>query len=183
MLHRLLVIVFSLPFVSSFWVYFFPSLISSVISWLFISMLFSIHMFVFFKFFFFLYLIINPIPLWLEKMLGIISISSIYWSLICDPRHDLSWKIYHVHLKRKYIQSLSGGMSYKNRFSLSGLMCHLSLHPSSIMCSVMSDTFETQVLLSLEFSRQEYWSGLPFLLQVVFPTDGSKLYLLCLLHC
>ena len=83
-------------------------------------------------------------------MLGIISISSIYWSLICDPRHDLSWKIYHVHLKRKCIPLLSGGMSYKNRFSLSGLMCHLSLHPSSIMCSVMSDTFQTQVLLSLE---------------------------------
>ena len=30
--------------------------------------------------------------------------------------------------------------------------------------------------------RQEYWSGLPFLLQGIFPTKGSKLQLLCLLH-
>ena len=29
-----------------------------------------------------------------------------------------------------------------------------------------------QALLSMEFSRQEYWSGLPFPLQVIFPTQG-----------
>ena len=27
---------------------------------------------------------------------------------------------------------------------------------------------------SMEFSRQEYWSGLPFLLQGIFPTQGSN---------
>ena len=27
----------------------------------------------------------------------------------------------------------------------------------------------------MEFSRQEYWSGLPFLLQGIFPTQGSNL--------
>ena len=30
------------------------------------------------------------------------------------------------------------------------------------------------------FSRQKYWSGLPFPLQGIFPTQGSNL---CLLHC
>ena len=35
---------------------------------------------------------------------------------------------------------------------------------------------------SMEFSRQEYWSGLPFLPQGVFPTQGSNLCLLHLLH-
>ncbi|XDA73831.1 hypothetical protein R6Z07F_004056 [Ovis aries] len=32
----------------------------------------------------------------------------------------------------------------------------------------------------MEFSRQEYWSGLPF--QVIFPTQGLNPHLLCLLH-
>ena len=31
---------------------------------------------------------------------------------------------------------------------------------------------------SMEFSRQEYWSGLHFLLQGIFPTQGSNLGLL-----
>ena len=33
------------------------------------------------------------------------------------------------------------------------------------------------------FSRQEYWSGLPVLLQGIFPTQESNWHLLCLLHC
>ena len=37
--------------------------------------------------------------------------------------------------------------------------------------------------LSMGFSREEYWSGLPCLLQGVFPTQGSNLSLLHLLHC
>ena len=130
------------------------------------SMLFSLHVFVFFTFLFFFFFpctwLLIPYHCGWKRCLVSFQFSSIYWSLICDPRHDLSWKIFRVHLKRKCIPLLSDGMSYKNRFSLSGLMCHLSLHPSSIMCPVKSDSFETQVPLSLKFSRQEYWSGLPF---------------------
>ena len=33
------------------------------------------------------------------------------------------------------------------------------------------------------FSRQEYCSGLPALLQGIFPTQGSNWHLLCILHC
>ena len=32
------------------------------------------------------------------------------------------------------------------------------------------------------FSRQEYWSGLHALLQGIFPTQGPKPHLLCVLH-
>ena len=39
-------------------------------------------------------------------------------------------------------------------------------------------TITHQAPLSMEFSRQEYWSGLPFLLQGIFPTQGSNLFLL-----
>ena len=38
-------------------------------------------------------------------------------------------------------------------------------------------------LLSMEFSRQEYWSGCHSLLQGVFPTQGPNSHLLQLLHC
>ena len=37
-----------------------------------------------------------------------------------------------------------------------------------------------QAPLSMGFSRQEYWSGLPCVLQEIFPTQRSNL---CLLHC
>ena len=54
-----------------------------------------------------------------------------------------------------------------------------------VSCLVMSNsatpwTVAHQTPLSLGFSRQEYWSGLHFLLQGIFPTQGSKLGLL---HC
>ena len=43
-------------------------------------------------------------------------------------------------------------------------------------------TATCQAPLSMRFSRQEYWSGLPCcaLLQRIFPTQGSKLHLLSL---
>ena len=41
--------------------------------------------------------------------------------------------------------------------------------------SVVSDSVTPQTSLSMGFSRQEYWSGLLFLLQRIFPTH--------LLHC
>ena len=42
--------------------------------------------------------------------------------------------------------------------------------------------YSLQAPLSREFSRQEYWSGLPFPSPGVFPTQGSKPHLSCLLY-
>ena len=39
-------------------------------------------------------------------------------------------------------------------------------------------TVARQAPLSLGFSKQEYWSGLPCHLQGIFPTQGSKLHLI-----
>ena len=36
--------------------------------------------------------------------------------------------------------------------------------------------------LSMEISRQEHWSGLPFPATGIFPTQGLNPYLLCFLH-
>ena len=43
-------------------------------------------------------------------------------------------------------------------------------------------TVSCQAPLSMGFSRQEYWSGLPVLLQGIFPAQGSNTSLLRLLH-
>ena len=43
-------------------------------------------------------------------------------------------------------------------------------------------TIACQVPLSMGFSRQEYWSGFPWLLQGIFLTQGSNLHLLDLLQ-
>ena len=62
-----------------------------------------------------------------------------------------------------------------------------SLQPFSLFpCSVMSDSavpesLACQVPLSMEFSSQEYWSGWPFPIQGIFPTQESN-SCLCLLH-
>ena len=40
-----------------------------------------------------------------------------------------------------------------------------------------------QAPLSMAFSRQESWSSCHFLLQGIFQTQGSNLYVLCVLHC
>ena len=54
---------------------------------------------------------------------------------------------------------------------------------SRVQLFVTPWTVARQASLSMEFSRQEYWSGLPFLSQGIFPTQGSNLSLLRLRHC
>ena len=50
------------------------------------------------------------------------------------------------------------------------------------VASIVSDSLRPygpavtrQAPLSMRFCRQEYWSGLPFLLQGIFPTQGLNL--------
>ena len=58
----------------------------------------------------------------------------------------------------------------------------------SVSRSFMSDSLQPMHCtlqappLSMQFSGQEYWSGLPFRPAGAFPTQGSKPHLLCLLH-
>ena len=43
-------------------------------------------------------------------------------------------------------------------------------------------TVARQAPLPMRFSKQEYWSGLPFFFQGIFPTQGTNPHLLCVLH-
>ena len=60
-------------------------------------------------------------------------------------------------------------------------MCVQS-HFSCVWLFVTLWTITHQAPLSMGFSRQEYWSRLPFPSPEVFPTQGSNLYVLYLLH-
>ena len=46
------------------------------------------------------------------------------------------------------------------------------------LCDPMDCSLAYQAPLSMDFSRKEYWNGLPFLLQGIIPTQGSNLGLL-----
>ena len=50
---------------------------------------------------------------------------------------------------------------------------------SHVQCFATPQTIACQPPLFTGFSWQEYWSGLPFLPQGIFPTQGSNQ---CLLH-
>ena len=54
------------------------------------------------------------------------------------------------------------------------------------LCSVASDSVDhaiaRQAPLPMEFSRQEYWRGLPFPTPGHLPNSGTEPRLLCLLH-
>ena len=52
-------------------------------------------------------------------------------------------------------------------------MCVLS-HFRRVRLSVTLWTAARQAPLSVGLSRQEYWSGCPFLLQGIFPTQGPN---------
>ena len=55
-------------------------------------------------------------------------------------------------------------------------------HLSCIQLIATQGTVAHQALLSIGFSRQEYWTFCHALLQRIFPTQGSNSHLLCLLH-
>ena len=54
--------------------------------------------------------------------------------------------------------------------------------PSHVWLFVTSWTVGYQAPLTMEFSRQEYWNGLPFPTQGGLPDPGIKLHLLHLLN-
>ena len=51
----------------------------------------------------------------------------IYWDLICDPRSSLSWRMFHMHLRRRCSLLHLEGMSGRYQWDSSHLMFHLRL--------------------------------------------------------
>ena len=66
---------------------------------------------------------------------------------------------------------------------LQGYFCASVLsHFSHVQLFATLWTVTCQAFLSMGFSRQEYWSGLPAILQGIIPALGRNPCLLCLLH-
>ena len=70
----------------------------------------------------------------------------------CQSLHHVFWS--SLDLKRYYVPVLFNLFSSLYLTSLSQLVCALS-------CSVVSNSLQPHGLSSMEFSRQEYWSGYP----------------------
>ena len=67
------------------------------------------------------------------------------------------------------------------KLSVKIINMHAKLHQACLtLCTLW--TVVHQAPLSMGFSRQEYWNGLPFSPPEIFPIQGSNLSLLCLLH-
>ena len=84
------------------------------------------------------------------------------WNSSCYSRSEF-YTLTGNKISEKSLLIIRNTMIVSSR--LSTMSCCLLLLSS---CSVMSDTFATQWIaahkapLSMKFSRQEYWSGLPF---------------------
>ena len=59
------------------------------------------------------------------------------------------------------------------------MCCVVLSHFSHVQLFATPWTIAHQASVSLGFSRQEYWSGLPFLLQGILLTQGLNPHLLC----
>ena len=101
-------------------------MISFLAYWLFSSVLFNYHVFVNFPNFLLL-LIFNLIPLWSENILCLISVLSNLLCLVLCLAYGLSWRMFHVHLRRMSIMLLLGGGFYRQLLGLIGLQCCWSL--------------------------------------------------------
>ena len=64
----------------------------------------------------------------MEKMLDIISVLLNLLKHVCGLSCDLSWRIFHVHLKRMCILLFLNGLSCRYILNPSGLMCNSGPH-------------------------------------------------------
>ena len=101
------------------------TMISSVASWLFSSILFGLRMFVICTFFFPLKVISSLMALWSEKIPDMISVLWMYWALCSGLACDVSWRMFLVHLRRMCAHLLQDRMFYIYPLSSWSLMCPL----------------------------------------------------------
>ena len=134
---------------------------------------------------FLLLLISNFIPLWLEKILRWIPLFKICWNLFCLTC-NLSWRIFHVHLRKMWILLLSGRAFCTYLFGTVGLyfvhsLCSLIvsgcfIHSHSLFPYFSVSLYVVQLFYSL--FKVGYWSSNLYCRVVYF---SLKLYQ-CLPH-
>ena len=103
------------------------------------------------------------IRFWMEFFLFIFG-----W-FVASFRDEIDFGVWILHLK-----------TWIHLFFLILYACMLS-HFSHVQLCATPRTTAHGTPLSMGFSRQEYWSGLPYPSQGMFPTQVSNPHLLCLL--
>ena len=94
-------------------------------------------------------------------------------------------RIYHTHFLVTLPQSTSPEAPVPFSVLSQILVLWVGVHAqllSRVQLSVITRTVAYQAPLLTKLSWQEYWGGLPFPTPGIFPTKGSNLHLLCLLH-
>ena len=86
--------------------------------------------------------------------------------------------------ERKHVSCPEDGFFSIKQLCVCVCVCvHVHAHTHTVMSdSATPWTVTCQAPLSMQFYRQEYWRGLSFLLQGIFPTQGLNPHLLCLLY-
>ena len=103
-----------------------------------------------------------------------------------DWATSLSFFTFHFHALEKEMATHSSVLAWRiPGMGESGGLPSMGLHRvrhdwSDLAAAVWNVAHQNP--LPMEFSRQEYWSEFHFLLQGIFPTQGLKPHLLCLLH-
>ena len=85
---------------------------------------------------------------------------------VCLPRQTL--KLYEV------MDHISLALQYIFSFSYSAWYMHVYVLFSPVQLLSTPGTVACQAPLTMGFSRQEYWSGLPFPSSGMLPTQGSN---------
>ena len=89
---------------------------------------------------------------------------------------------YHINHISFYCLVYRKSWSLKSLWNYFNIVCmHILNRFSSVWLCVTPWGIAHQAPLSMGFSRQKYWSGLPIPSQGIFPTQGLNLCLLCLL--
>ena len=146
--------------------YFLISLLISSLAHLFRSVLFNFYIFLIYATFFLL-LISSFILLWSEKILDVISI----FLKICDLSYDLSWRMFHVGLRRMYILLLL----LLNEMFCACLLGPISLKWSHIQCFLI-DFSDWMIYLLLKMG---YWHPL-FILYCWLFLSSDNIFFICL---
>ena len=89
--------------------------------------------------------------MWWENILDKLSVFLNLLRLVCGLACDLSWRMFEVHLKRKCILLLSGGMLYKYQSSQFGLLLEVYV----FLLIFYLDDPSTDVLVSVPEGRVE----------------------------
>ena len=109
----------------------------------------------------------------LTRLITVIILQCLHFELLCcTPETNMLYVSYIslLFIKRKTLKIYSYIKKYRCKVKLYIIKC-VSTQPWLTLCDIMA----CQTPLSMEFSRQESWSGLPFSTPEALPNPGIEI--------